>query len=78
MSRPIGSKNKFTLEFKQKIETALNSSIDSIKEDLEALTPKERLDVLSRLLPFILPRLKEVEFNSNQVEQPNEIKITIV
>jgi hypothetical protein len=78
MSRPIGSKNKMTIQFKQKIETALDDSINTIKEDLEALTPKERLDVLSRLLPFILPRLKELEFNSNQVEQPNEIKITIV
>jgi hypothetical protein len=78
MGRPQGSRNIYTIQFKQKIETALDSSIDSIKEDLEALTPKERLDVLSRLLPFILPRLKEVDVTTNQVEQPNEIKITIV
>lgn len=78
MSRPIGSKNRFTLEFKQKIETALNESINTIETDLQSLTPKERLDVLSRLLPFLLPRLKEIEFNSNQVQTPDEIKITIV
>lgn len=77
MPRPKGSQNRFTIEFKQKIETALKSSIDSIQDDLKTLTPKERIDALSRLLPFILPRLKEVDF-IQQIEQPSEIKITIV
>lgn len=78
MGRPQGSKNLYSIQFKQKIETALDDSINTIQEDLKALTPKERLDVLSKLLPFILPRLKELEVTTNQIEQPNEIKITIV
>jgi hypothetical protein len=78
MGRPQGSRNSYSIQFKQKIETALDESINTIQEDLKALTSKERLDVLSRLLPFILPKLREIDVTTNPVEQPNEIKITIV
>ncbi len=79
MPRLPGSKNKLTSEIKQRISDALNSTIDNLESDLNSLPTKERLELFSRLLPYILPKLKESELNLlNDNQNPNEIIVNIV
>lgn len=39
----------------------VNYTLIDIENDLGELTPRERLDFLVKLLPYILPKISEVE-----------------
>lgn len=79
MPRLPGSKNRLTAEIKQKISDALNSTIENLDKDLNDLPTKERLEIFTRLLPYILPKLKETDINLvNDNQNPNEIKVHII
>ncbi len=79
MPRLPGSKNKLTSEIKQRISDALNSTIENLDKDLNDLPTKERLEIFTRLLPYILPRLKDSDLNAiNDNQNPNEIKVHII
>jgi hypothetical protein len=79
MPRLPGSKNKLTSEIKQRISDALNSTIDNLENDMNSLPTKERLELFARLLPFILPKLKETDLNTISDNQtPDEIKVHII
>ena len=78
MPRLQGSKNKLTAEIKQRIYEALNSTIDNLESDLQQLTTKERLEIFSRVLPYILPKLKESELTLTESQSPSEIRVNII
>jgi len=78
MPRLQGSKNKLTSEIKQRISDALNSTIDNLETDLQMLSTKERLEIFSRLLPYILPKLKETDLTVTETQYPNEIRVNII
>lgn len=79
MPRLPGSKNRLTTEIKQRISDALNSTIENLDKDLNNLPTKERLEIFTRLLPYILPKLKETDINLvNDNQNPNEIKVHII
>jgi hypothetical protein len=79
MPRLPGSKNKLTAEIKQRISDALNSTIENLENDMNSLQTKERLEIFTRLLPYILPRLKDSDLNAiNDNQNPNEIKVHII
>ena len=79
MPRLKGSKNKLTSEIKQRISDALNSTIDNLENDMNSLQTKERVELFARLLPFILPKLKETDLNTiNENQNPNEIRVNII
>jgi len=78
MPRLQGSKNKLTTEIKQRIYDALNTTIDNLETDLQQLTTKERLEIFSRLLPYILPKLKETDLTLTDNQNPSEIRVNII
>jgi hypothetical protein len=55
--RAKGSKNKLSTEVRAALATALEGELENIQELLNQLEPKERIDAIAKLLPFILPRL---------------------
>lgn len=50
------SKKESAREIKEKLEKVFLSSLDTIERDLAELPPKERLDVLAKLIPYVLPK----------------------
>lgn len=79
MARRKGSKNKLTAEIKQRISDALNNTIDNLENDLNSLSVKDRLEIFSRLLPYILPKLRETDINEiTENQNPNEIRVNII
>jgi len=79
MARLQGSKNKLTAEIKQRISDALNNTIDNLESDMNSLPTNQRLELFTRLLPYILPKLKETDINTiSDNQQPNEIKVHII
>lgn len=76
--RMPGTPNKLTTELRKKISDALSNSIENLESDLATLSTKERLEIVAKLLNFILPKLKEVEINTDDKPPLSEIKVNIV
>ena len=58
--RPKGTPNKATAELKELIKTFVENEIEEVENLLIELTPKERLDILCKLLPYVLPKQTEL------------------
>jgi dsRNA-specific ribonuclease len=59
--REAGTPNRTTIEIKTAFQNLLDSNIDQMDEDLKALQPKERLNVLLKLADFVLPKIQSVQ-----------------
>lgn len=58
--RPKGSKNKDKRDLREFIEEIVNDRTQ-IQKDLKALEPLERLQIIEKLMGYVLPKLRSVE-----------------
>lgn len=65
--RPKGSLNRTTSELKEAIKTILDTELEKVQEHLEQLEPKERLEFIAKLLPYVVPKQSEVKNEINGV-----------
>lgn len=59
--RKRGSRNKVTKTLKDYITKLIDDNREQIEKDLKELTPKERLQVIVGLLPYVVPKMHSVE-----------------
>jgi len=65
--RKKGVPNKLTGELKEMISTILSNEIKKIPEQLNELEPKDRLIIITKLLPYVIPKTQ----NTNEkIVQP--------
>ena len=64
--RQKGTPNKLTSELRTVLKSIIAYELNAIPETLESLEPKERLQVVIKLLPYILPQVKTI--NSKEGE----------
>ena len=64
--RPKGVPNKTTKEIKEAIKTIIDAEFEQLDVYLERLTPKERLDFIAKLLPYVLPKQSEVSLETEK------------
>lgn len=55
--RPKGSPNRTTATIRSWMVSLINRNREQIELDLQALEPKERLEMLTKLLPYLLPKV---------------------
>lgn len=55
--RAPGAVNKITAEARQTLKLIFDDEISHLRANLETLSTKDRIDVLVKILPFILPKL---------------------
>jgi hypothetical protein len=65
--REKGTPNRLTKELRAILKEALHKELESISELLEQLEPKERLEVLIKLMPFVFPRMNTT---SHSMDEP--------
>lgn len=65
--RPKGSINKSTAEMRKLIGEYVSNEMSNVEDLLQELTAKERLDVLCKMLPYILPRKIHVTEDEEKV-----------
>ncbi len=53
--RPSGIPNKLTMELRSALKAVIDAELERIPELLEGLEPRERLELVIKLLRFILP-----------------------
>lgn len=58
--RPAGVPNKLTKELRRSLKAAISGHIEQIGQDLDELPAKERLELLVKLLAYILPKVQPV------------------
>ena len=59
--RQAGTPNKLTASIKQRLNQILQQELNKMPELLTRLEPRTRLELLTKLLPFVLPKLESVE-----------------
>jgi|DEB0MinimDraft_12_1074336.scaffolds.fasta_scaffold67091_3 hypothetical protein len=59
VGRPKGSPNKSTKRSREMLEKLLEGSLETLKDDLKALKPKDRIHAILTMARFVLPVLKE-------------------
>ena len=64
--REKGTPNRLTKELRAILKEALHKELESIGERLEQLEPKERLEVLIKLMPFVFPRMNTMSQSMNE------------
>lgn len=55
--RTPGAVNKITSEARQTLKLIFDNEISHLRANIETLNTKDRIDVLIKLMPFILPKL---------------------
>ncbi len=59
--RVQGTPNKLTAEMRETLKTILNKEIEILPELLKKMDPEKRAEILTRLLPFIMPKNYNIE-----------------
>jgi hypothetical protein len=69
--RPAGSKNKLNSKVKEVLADALEKEVENIESLLHQLEPKERVDAITKLLPFFFPKLQaqQITIDAEVVEK---------
>ncbi len=62
--RPKGALNKTSAQTKTIIEKIVSSELKNIESLLEHLEPKERVDAIIRLLPYVVPKQSEISIDA--------------
>lgn len=63
--RPKGTNNKLSKQLRETINGFLETKFESVIEDFEKLTPKERLKFYCELLQYGLPKLQAVQMEND-------------
>ena len=65
--RPKGTPNKVTTELKTWIQELIDGNRSKFEKDLDALEPKDRLQVLNSFLQYVVPKQQAISMEA-QVE----------
>ena len=64
--RKKGTPNKLTKEIRTVLKDLIYKELDEIQEHLDSLEPKQRIELLIKLIPFILPKVDKIGHTYNE------------
>lgn len=50
----------FTMNLRETLKGIIQKEIEKLPEHLEAMEPRERLNILCKLMPFVFPKVETV------------------
>ena len=65
MPRPKGALNKVTKDTKELIKDLIDNNLEGVQKDLEQLEPIQRLNIIVKLLQYVLPMPKDISISNN-------------
>jgi hypothetical protein len=75
--RVKGTPNKITLELRSWVALLIDNNRQQLEKDLKALDPKERWNIIEKLIQYTIPKMQsvsnEIEFAKLTDEQINHI-----
>ena len=73
--RKKGTPNKTTKEIKPLLHSILNKEIENLPKLIKQLEPKERVDAITKLLPYIVPKMKQVDNIVSEIQEPLIVEV---
>ena len=64
--REAGTPNKLTKELRIALKNIMFQEIELIPEHLKSLMPKERLELIIKLMPYVFPKVSSVSPSTNE------------
>ena len=64
--RKKGIPNKLTTEIRSALKNIIYSEIESIVDRLLLLEPKERIELVIKLIPYVLPKIEQVTYSNGE------------
>ena len=64
--RQKGTPNRITKELRSLLKDVIYDEIGALQERLDALNPKERVELLIKLMPYALPKVTSVSHTTNE------------
>jgi hypothetical protein len=64
--REKGTPYRMTKELRSILKDVLFEELGEIKEKLDMLEPKERLELLIKLIPYVLPKVNSFSHTANE------------
>lgn len=55
-----------TKAMRERLKATVQNEIDKLPERLEALEPKDRVQVLFKLMPYVFPKVETVHFTEGE------------
>lgn len=64
--RPKGTPNVLTNDMRTVLKGIIAKELETIPTTLETMQPKERLEMVIKLIPYILPKVETIKSNSDE------------
>jgi len=64
--RQKGTPNRLTRELRAVLKDLIHKELETLQERLDHLDPKERLEVLVKLLPYVLPKVSPTSHTTDE------------
>ena len=58
--RTSGTPNKITIELRKALKAVISTQLETLPETLAELQPKERIELIIKLLPFCMPKVNPI------------------
>ena len=64
--RVKGTPNKLTKEIRAVLKNVMAEEIEALPQLLINLEPRERIEIVIKLMPFVVPKVKDVSHDSGE------------
>ena len=64
--RKKGTPNRITKELRSLLKDVMYDEIGALQERLDALNPKERVELIIKLIPYSLPKVTSISHTTNE------------
>lgn len=71
--RGPGVQNRLTVELKETLKAVVEQEIQDLPERLKGLKDRERIELLVRLLPFVLPKVEPAHYTVGEPSIWNDL-----
>jgi hypothetical protein len=76
IGRPLGSPNKVTSQVRNLLSSWLETELANIGDLYSKLSHKEKARFITNILPFVIPKMKEVEVSLTSIPE-DQIELMI-
>lgn len=73
--RKKGVTNVMTRDYKERVQYAVDRLLERFDEDLVELTAKERIDALTKLLPYITPKAADTSKDGDDTRFISDVRM---
>tara|TARA_B110000046_G_scaffold138607_1_gene144957 strand:- start:258 stop:506 length:249 start_codon:yes stop_codon:yes gene_type:complete len=64
--RKKGTPNKLTKELRSVLKEVIYNELENIEERLDELEPKQRLELVIKLMPYVFPKIESASHTINE------------